>query len=152
MEQDGKGRNPGGLSATSLEERPRICLFVPISRRVLYAATLLVDPGILEPIYLIEIQATEHVMKGSYGVRTSLFSFDHWQLLSDGSPLSSVAKPDQIVQTMRKEKGLKKVVLTIDNVSLLFFQVVHLWLINSTVLWTKPLRLPWLGWEGHWLE
>ncbi len=59
MEQDRKSRNPGGLFAINriyVRLRGALCLFVPTSRRVLYAATL----G----------QVPENVMKGNYGILT----------------------------------------------------------------------------------
>ncbi len=43
---------------------------IPTARRVLYAATLLADPGLLEPVYLVEIQVPEQAMGGIYGVLT----------------------------------------------------------------------------------
>ncbi|MCJ1423834.1 Elongation factor 2 [Sticta canariensis] len=135
---------------------------IPTARRVLYAATLLADPGLLEPIYLVEIQVPEQAMGGIYGVLTRrrghvfseeqrpgtpLFNvkaylpvnesfgftadlrshtggqafpqsvFDHWQILPGGSPLDPTTKPGQVVQTMRKRKGIKEVVPGVENVS-----------------------------------
>jgi elongation factor 2 len=43
---------------------------IPTSRRVLYAATLLSDPALLEPVFLVEIQVPETAMGGVYGVLT----------------------------------------------------------------------------------
>lgn len=43
---------------------------IPTARRVLYAATLLANPSILEPVYLVEIQVPEQAMGGIYGVLT----------------------------------------------------------------------------------
>ncbi len=43
---------------------------IPTSRRVLYAATLLAEPALLEPVYLVEIQVPEQAMGGVYGVLT----------------------------------------------------------------------------------
>jgi len=43
---------------------------IPTARRVLYAATLLAEPRLLEPIYLVEIQVPEEAMGGIYGVLT----------------------------------------------------------------------------------
>ncbi len=43
---------------------------IPTTRRVLYAATLLATPALLEPIYLVEIQVPEQAMGGIYGVLT----------------------------------------------------------------------------------
>ncbi|KAI9715948.1 MAG: Elongation factor 2 [Chrysothrix sp. TS-e1954] len=43
---------------------------IPTTRRVLYAATLLAQPGILEPVFLVEIQVPEQAMGGIYSVLT----------------------------------------------------------------------------------
>jgi len=43
---------------------------IPTARRVLYAAALLAEPGLLEPVYLVEIQVPESAMGGVYGVLT----------------------------------------------------------------------------------
>jgi len=43
---------------------------IPTARRVLYAATLLADPGLMEPVFLAEIQVPEQAMGGIYGVLT----------------------------------------------------------------------------------
>lgn len=135
---------------------------IPTTRRVLYAATLLAEPGILEPVFSVEIQVPEQAMGGIYGVLTRrrghvvseeqrpgtpLFTvraylpvnesfgfpadlrgatggqafpqsvFDHWQVLPGGSPLDPTTKPGEIVQTMRKRKGIKEVVPGVENVS-----------------------------------
>ncbi|KAF8461683.1 elongation factor 2 [Kalaharituber pfeilii] len=133
---------------------------IPTARRVLYAATLLAQPALLEPVYLVEIQVPEQAMGGIYGVLTRrrghvfseeqrpgtpLFNvkaylpvmesfgftadlrsntagqafpqsvFDHWQLLPGGSPLDPTCKPGQVVQDMRKRKGIKVEVPGVDN-------------------------------------
>jgi elongation factor 2 len=135
---------------------------IPTARRVLYAATLLADPGILEPVYLVEIQVPEQAMGGIYGVLTRrrghvfeeaqrpgtpLFNvkaylpvnesfgftadlrsntagqafpqsvFDHWQILTGGSPTDPTSLTGKIVLDMRKRKGLKENVPTVDQVS-----------------------------------
>jgi elongation factor 2 len=43
---------------------------IPTARRVLYASTLLADPGLQEPVFLVEIQVPEQAMGGIYGVLT----------------------------------------------------------------------------------
>jgi len=43
---------------------------MPTTRRVLYAAALLAEPNLLEPIFLVEIQVPESAMGGVYGVLT----------------------------------------------------------------------------------
>jgi elongation factor 2 len=133
---------------------------IPTARRVLYAAALLAEPGLLEPVYLVEIQVPETAMGGVYGVLTRrrghvfnemqrpgtpLFTikawlpimesfgfnadlrshtsgqafpqlvFDHWQLLPGGSPLDGTSKVGQVVQEMRKRKGIKVEVPGVEN-------------------------------------
>jgi len=41
---------------------------IPTCRRVIYAATLTAIPGLLEPVFLVEIQCPEAAMGGIYGV------------------------------------------------------------------------------------
>ncbi|KAH8681163.1 P-loop containing nucleoside triphosphate hydrolase protein [Xylariales sp. PMI_506] len=43
---------------------------IPTARRVLYAAQLLADPALMEPVFLVEIQVPEQAMGGVYGVLT----------------------------------------------------------------------------------
>ncbi|CAG7916066.1 unnamed protein product [Penicillium olsonii] len=133
---------------------------IPTARRALYAAAMLADPGLLEPIFNVEIQVPEQAMGGIYGVLTRrrghvyteeqrpgtpLFMvkaylpvnesfgfpadlrsatggqafpqsvFDHWSILPGGSPLDPTSKPGQVVQEMRKRKGLKEVVPGYEN-------------------------------------
>ncbi|KAK5175605.1 Macrophage colony-stimulating factor 1 receptor [Saxophila tyrrhenica] len=133
---------------------------IPTARRVLYAATLLADPGLLEPVFLVEIQVPEQAMGGIYGVLTRrrghvfeeaqrpgtpLFNvkaylpvkesfgfnadlrsntsgqafpqsvFDHWQILPGGSPLDRTTLPGQVVEEMRKRKGIKVEVPGYEN-------------------------------------
>jgi elongation factor 2 len=135
---------------------------IPTARRVLYASALLAEPGLLEPVFLVEIQVPENAMGGVYGVLTRrrghvfneeqrpgtpLFTikaylpvmesfgfnadlrshtsgqafpqsvFDHWQILPGGSPLDSTSKVGQVVQEMRKRKGIKVEVPGYENVS-----------------------------------
>jgi elongation factor 2 len=133
---------------------------IPTARRALYAAAMLADPALLEPIFNVEIQVPEQAMGGIYGVLTRrrghvyteeqrpgtpLFMvkaylpvnesfgfpadlrsatggqafpqsvFDHWAILPGGSPLDPTTKPGQVVQEMRKRKGLKEVVPGYEN-------------------------------------
>ncbi|CAG8958524.1 hypothetical protein HYALB_00001466 [Hymenoscyphus albidus] len=133
---------------------------IPTARRVLYAAALLAEPGLLEPVFLVEIQVPESAMGGVYGVLTRrrghvfneeqrpgtpLFTikaylpvmesfgfnadlrshtsgqafptlvFDHWQILPGGSPIDGTSKVGQVVQAMRKRKGIKVEVPGVEN-------------------------------------
>jgi len=138
---------------------------IPTARRVLYASALLAEPGLMEPVFLVEIQVPESAMGGVYGVLTRrrghvfgeeqrpgtpLFTikaylpvmesfgfnadlrshtsgqafpqlvFDHWQILPGGSPIDGTSKVGQVVQEMRKRKGIKVEVPGYENVSLAF--------------------------------
>jgi elongation factor 2 len=142
---------------------------IPTARRVLYAAALLAEPGLLEPVFLVEIQVPENAMGGVYGVLTRrrghvfneeqrpgtpLFTikaylpvmesfgfnadlrshtsgqafpqsvFDHWQILPGGSPIDGTSKVGQIVQEMRKRKGIKVEVPGVDNVSICLLELL----------------------------
>ncbi|KAF1811643.1 P-loop containing nucleoside triphosphate hydrolase protein [Eremomyces bilateralis CBS 781.70] len=133
---------------------------IPTARRALYAAALLAEPSLLEPVYLVEIQVPEQAMGGIYGVLTRkrghvfeeaqrpgtpLFNvkaylpvkesfgftadlraatsgqafpqsvFDHWQVLPGGSPLDRTTLPGQVVEEMRKRKGIKVEVPGVEN-------------------------------------
>ncbi|CAI4210633.1 unnamed protein product [Parascedosporium putredinis] len=111
------------------------CVIIPTTRRVLYAATLLAQPTLMEPIFLVEIQVPETAMGGVYGVLTRrrghVFNeeqrpghlwpglpqsvFDHWEILPGGAALDPTSKVGIVVQTMRKRKGLKVEVPGVEN-------------------------------------
>ena len=162
---------------------------IPTARRVLYAAQLMADPSLLEPVFLAEISVPEQAMGGIYGVLTKrrghvfseeqrpgtpLFTikaylpvnesfgfsselraatggqafpqmvFDHWQILPGGSPLDKTSKPGQVVEEMRKRKGIKPEVPGVENVSKISHSsilVAPLTRLRST---TTNYRLSWI--------
>jgi len=63
---------------------------IPTARRVLYAATLLAEPRLLEPIYLVEIQVPEEAMGGIYGVLTQRRGHVFSEERRIGTPLFNV--------------------------------------------------------------
>ncbi|KAI9828255.1 MAG: Elongation factor 2 [Phylliscum demangeonii] len=63
---------------------------LPTTRRVMYAAALLADPGLLEPIYLVEIQVPEQAMGGIYGVLTRRRGHVFAEEQRPGTPLFNV--------------------------------------------------------------
>ena len=63
---------------------------MPTTRRVLYASTLLADPGLLEPVYLVEIQVPEQAMGGIYGVLTRKRGHVFSEEQRPGTPLFTV--------------------------------------------------------------
>ena len=63
---------------------------IPTARRVLYAAALLADPSLLEPIFLVEIQVPEQAMGGIYGVLTRKRGHVFSEEQRPGTPLFNV--------------------------------------------------------------
>jgi elongation factor 2 len=63
---------------------------IPTARRVLYAAALLAEPGLLEPIFLVEIQVPESAMGGVYGVLTRRRGHVFNEQQRPGTPLFTI--------------------------------------------------------------
>lgn len=63
---------------------------IPTARRVLYAATLLAQPALLEPVYLVEIQVPEQAMGGIYGVLTRRRGHVFSEEQRPGTPLFNI--------------------------------------------------------------
>lgn len=63
---------------------------LPTARRVLYAATMLADPALLEPIFNVEIQVPEQAMGGIYGVLTRRRGHVYTEEQRPGTPLFTV--------------------------------------------------------------
>jgi elongation factor 2 len=51
--------------------------------------------------------------------------FDHWQILPGGSPLDGTSKVGQVVQAMRKRKGIKVEVPGYENVSFFWLRILY---------------------------
>ncbi|KAE9363049.1 P-loop containing nucleoside triphosphate hydrolase protein [Stipitochalara longipes BDJ] len=63
---------------------------IPTARRVLYAAALLAEPGLLEPVFLVEIQVPESAMGGVYGVLTRRRGHVFNEIQRPGTPLFTI--------------------------------------------------------------
>jgi elongation factor 2 len=63
---------------------------IPTARRVLYASTLLAEPGLLEPVFNVEIQVPEQAMGGIYGVLTRRRGHVYTEEQRVGTPLFTV--------------------------------------------------------------
>ncbi|KAK4541644.1 Elongation factor 2 [Oleoguttula mirabilis] len=63
---------------------------IPTARRVLYAATLLAEPALLEPVFLVEIQVPEGAMGGIYGVLTRRRGHVFEEAQRPGTPLFNI--------------------------------------------------------------
>jgi len=132
---------------------------IPTCRRVVYASALLAQPGIQEPVFMVEIQCPESALGGIYSTlnrkRGHVFSeeqrpgtpmytvkaympvaesfgftgdlrqatggqafpqmvFDHWQTMP-GVATEKGGKIEQLVLDIRKRKGLKPEIPTLDQ-------------------------------------
>ncbi|KAK3391046.1 P-loop containing nucleoside triphosphate hydrolase protein [Podospora didyma] len=63
---------------------------IPTARRVLYAAALLAEPALLEPVFLVEIQVPEQAMGGVYGVLTRRRGHVFGEEQRPGTPLFTI--------------------------------------------------------------
>ncbi|EON97522.1 putative elongation factor 2 protein [Phaeoacremonium minimum UCRPA7] len=63
---------------------------IPTARRVLYAAHLLAEPSLLEPVFLVEIQVPEQAMGGVYGVLTRRRGHVFHEEQRPGTPLFTI--------------------------------------------------------------
>ncbi|PQP97448.1 Elongation factor 2 [Prunus yedoensis var. nudiflora] len=97
---------------------------IPTARRVIYASQITAKPRLLEPVYLVEIQAPEQALVAylpvieSFGFSGQLRAstsgqafpqcvFDHWEMMSS-DPLEVGSQAAQLVTDIRKRKGLKE--------------------------------------------
>ncbi|KAL3591790.1 hypothetical protein D5086_010430 [Populus alba] len=85
---------------------------IPTARRVNYASQITAKPRLLEPVYLVEIQAPEQALGGTLRAATSGQAFpqcvfDHWDMMSS-DPLEAGTQAAQLVTDIRKRKGLKE--------------------------------------------
>ena len=63
---------------------------IPTARRVLYAAALLAEPSLMEPVFLCEISVPEQAMGGIYGVLTRRRGHVFSEEQRPGTPLFTV--------------------------------------------------------------
>jgi elongation factor 2 len=63
---------------------------IPTTRRVLYAAALLAKPRLLEPVYLVEIQAPEGALGGIYGTLNQKRGQVFEEVQRPGTPLYNI--------------------------------------------------------------
>ncbi|KAF3009032.1 Elongation factor 2 [Neopestalotiopsis sp. 37M] len=63
---------------------------IPTARRVLYAAALLAEPALMEPVFLVEIQVPESAMGGVYGVLTRRRGHVFAEEQRPGTPLFTI--------------------------------------------------------------
>jgi elongation factor 2 len=63
---------------------------IPTARRVMYAAMLTAKPRLLEPVYLVEIQAPEGALGGIYGVLNQKRGHVFEEVQRPGTPLYNI--------------------------------------------------------------
>merc|ERR1712238_349644 len=63
---------------------------IPTCRRVLYAALLLAEPRLLEPVYLVEIQTPENALGGIYGVLNKKRGQVFEEMQRPGTPMYNI--------------------------------------------------------------
>jgi len=63
---------------------------IPTARRVLYAAMLLAEPALQEPVFLVEVQVPETAMGGVYGVLTRRRGHVFGEEQRPGTPLFTI--------------------------------------------------------------
>ncbi|KAM0062065.1 putative ribosomal protein S5 domain 2-type [Helianthus debilis subsp. tardiflorus] len=103
---------------------------IPTARRAIYVSQLTAKPRLLEPVYLVKIQAPEQALGGIYSAlnqrRGHVFEemralrastsgqafpqcvyFDHWGMMSF-DPLEVGSHESTLVTQIRKRKGLKE--------------------------------------------
>merc|ERR1712093_951164 len=107
---------------------------IPTCRRVVYAASLLAEPGLQEPVYQIEEQRpgtpmytvkaylpvnesfgfTGELRQATGGQAFPQMVFDHWDVMQ-GTPLDKGSKLEELMLSIRKRKGLKPEIPTLDQ-------------------------------------
>ncbi|KAF3793444.1 Elongation factor 2 [Nymphaea thermarum] len=63
---------------------------IPTARRVIYASQLTAKPRLLEPVYLVEIQAPEQALGGIYGVLNQKRGHVFEEMQRPGTPLYNI--------------------------------------------------------------
>nr|TKW39417.1 hypothetical protein SEVIR_1G177640v2 [Setaria viridis] len=63
---------------------------IPTARRVIYASQLTAKPRLLEPVYLVEIQAPENALGGFYGVLNQKRGHVFEEMQRPGTPLYNI--------------------------------------------------------------
>ncbi|XP_047163222.1 elongation factor 2-like [Vigna umbellata] len=80
---------------------------IPTARRVFYAATLTAKPRLLEPVYLVEIQAPEQVLGGIYSVLNQKRGHVFEEIRRPGTPLYNVKAYLPVVESFKFNESLR---------------------------------------------
>jgi elongation factor 2 len=96
---------------------------IPAFRRVTYAACLLANPGLQEPVYLIEIQVPESGLDGCYSVLNKRRSQVISEVQRPGIPLFTVKAYIPVAESF----GLHKDILAATSERLFYQSVFDHW-------------------------
>ncbi|KAM0933664.1 putative ribosomal protein S5 domain 2-type [Dioscorea sansibarensis] len=80
---------------------------MPTVRRVLYAAQLTAKPRLLEPVYLVEIQAPEQALGGIYGVLNQRRGHVFEEMRRPGTPLYNIKAYLPVVESFGFSRTLR---------------------------------------------
>ncbi|KAF9620664.1 hypothetical protein IFM89_013964 [Coptis chinensis] len=61
-----------------------------MARKAIYASQITAKPGLLEPLYMVEIQAPEHALGGIYGVFNQKRGYVFEEMQRPGTPLYNI--------------------------------------------------------------
>ncbi|CAL8168193.1 unnamed protein product [Prunus armeniaca] len=76
---------------------------IPTARTLIYASQLTAKPSLLEPVYLVEIEAPEQTRPG-----TPLYNMKAYLPMMMSDPLEAGSQASELVTDIRKRKGLKE--------------------------------------------
>ena len=72
---------------------------IPTARRVIYASQLTAKPRLLEPVYLVEIQAPEQALGGIYSVLNQKRGHVFEEMQRPGTPLYNIKAYPPVVES-----------------------------------------------------
>lgn len=80
---------------------------IPTARRVFYAAMLTAKPRLLEPVYLVEIQAPEHALGGIYSVLNQKRGHVFDEIQRPNTPLYNVKAYLPVIESFQFNESLR---------------------------------------------
>ncbi|CAM6099126.1 unnamed protein product [Calypogeia fissa] len=80
---------------------------IPTARRVMYAAQLTAKPRLMEPVYLVEIQAPEQALGGIYGVLNQKRGHVFEEVQRPGTPLYNIKAYLPVIESFGFSSALR---------------------------------------------
>lgn len=80
---------------------------IPTCRRVLYACALTADPRLMEPIYLVEIQAPEQALGGIYSILNQKRGHVFEEMQRPGTPIYNIKAYLPVVESFGFTSALR---------------------------------------------